>query len=167
MRLAYVSADARGATDALLFELAVRLRHEGMRLAGAVQQNIEQKEGARCMMTLRLLPDGPEHCISQELGTGAQGCRLDPGALENVAAEVADRLASGADLLVVNKFGQREAEGRGLAPLIGEAMAAGIPVLAGLNPAMVPAFAEFTGGLGEPLPASLPAILDWCRTAGG
>lgn len=167
MRLAYVSAEARGATDALLVDLAARLRGEGMRLVGAVQHNVEQQANARCVMNLLLLPDGPEQCISQELGTGAQGCRLDPGALENVAAEVGARLAGGADLLIVNKFGQREAEGRGLAPLIGEAMAAGIPVLVGLKPAMAPAFAEFTGGLGEPLPANLPAVLDWCRAAIG
>jgi hypothetical protein len=68
-------------------------------------------------MELTVLPRGPALCISQDLGAGARGCQLDPGALERAVARVDMSLAEDApELLIVNKFGKREAEGHGFAP---------------------------------------------------
>lgn len=114
MRIAYVSLQGRGRTDQLIAEVADRLTAEGLRLAGTVQSNHERPNRKKCDMDLRVLPDGPVVRISEDRGELASGCILDSGALEQTVHEVERRL-DGADILIVNKFGKREAEGKGLA----------------------------------------------------
>jgi hypothetical protein len=108
-----------------------------------------------------VLPDGPRLRISQDLGAAARGCRLDPGALETSVALSARRLAEGADVLIVNKFGKHEAEGRGFRDLIAEAVGRGLPVLVGLNGRNLPAFQAFAADLAVELPPRVEALLDW------
>ena len=157
MRLATITLPGRGETDRLLAELAARLQGQGVALAGAVQFNLDC--GDDCEMEVQVLPDGPVIGISQTLGPGSQGCRLDAGALETAVAEVAARMA-GARLLIVNKFGKHEAEGRGFRMLIGSALEAGLPVLIGVNAMNMQAFQAFAGEMAEPLvPAELETWL--------
>lgn len=154
MRLATLTLPGRGETDRLLAGLAARLLAQGVPLAGAVQFNVEC--GEDCEMEVQVLPDGPILGISQKLGPGSEGCRLDAGALEQAVAEVAARMA-GARLLIVNKFGKHEAEGRGFRSLIAEALASGLPVLLGVNQMNMHSFQAFAGDMAEPL---TPAGLD-------
>ncbi|HEX9858575.1 MAG TPA: DUF2478 domain-containing protein, partial [Paracoccaceae bacterium] len=130
-------------------------------LAGAVQSNAPCDASPHCDMDLAVLPDGPVIRISQSLGTASSGCRLDAGALEQAVEEAGRRLA-GAEVLIVNKFGKHEAEGRGFRGLVAEALAQGIPVLIGVNNPNHAAFMAFVGDLAEPLPDDVPAIVDWC-----
>lgn len=164
MRIGYVSLPGKGATDACLAAAVARIEGRGLRLAGTVQTNPERAGRARCDMDVRVLPDGPVLRISQDLGDGARGCRLDGDALETAVAGVARRL-DGAALLVVNKFGKQEATGRGLVPVIAEAVGRGLPVLVGVNGLNLPAFLEFAAGLAEALPADPAAIADWALGA--
>lgn len=160
MNLAYVSVPGRGRTDDLLAEAVRSLEGDGLRLAGAVRAKPADRGGHPCDMDLRVLPDGPLFRISQPLGRQARGCRLDGGVIEAIAAEVEARL-QGADLLVVNKFGKLEAQGRGLGPAIARAMEIGIPALVGVNAMNVPDFLAFTCGLAAPLEPDASAVLDW------
>lgn len=160
MRLGYVSLKGRGATDACLMEVVARLRAAGVDLAGTVQTNPDRAGRDKCDMDLHILPDGPVLRISQDLGNGARGCRLDSGVLETAVAEAGRRL-DGAALLVINKFGKQEAEGRGFVPLIAEALGRGIAVLVGVNALNLPAFAEFTEGMAEPLSPDPAQIARW------
>jgi nucleoside-triphosphatase THEP1 len=160
MTIAYVSLPGRGRTDALLAEVVGQLEQIGVSLAGTVQTNPIRSDRTRCDMDLRVLPDGPVLRISQDLGEGGRGCRLDAGVLETAVLEVGRRL-EGASLLVVNKFGKQEAAGRGFAPVIGEALARGIPVLVGVNGLNLGPFLTFAGGLAEPLPPEPKTIVAW------
>ena len=162
MRLAAVTASRRGETDLILSELAGKLIRAGLRLAGVVQTNTDVPGRHHCEMDVRVLPDGPTICISQNLGPAARGCRLDPDGLERAVASVALRL-DGADLLILNKFGKHEAEGRGFVPLIAEALSRDIPVLLGVSDLNRAAFDAFTAGAATRLPAEQAAILDWAQ----
>jgi hypothetical protein len=161
MRLGYITMEARGAADRCLAGLAEDLAAGGHRVAGAVQINRETHEGQRCDMILRLLPWGQELRISQSLGAGARGCRLDPGGLEQAVAEVAVALEAAPEVLILNKFGKQEAEGRGFRPLIGEALSRGLPVLLAVNLSNLPAFEAFAEGMAERLPGDREALLRW------
>jgi nucleoside-triphosphatase THEP1 len=161
MRLAHISIAGRGETDRFLSTIATRLEAAGVRLAGTVQTNIARADRTRCDMDLRVLPDGPVYRISEDRGAAARGCMLDHGALEQTVAEVTRRL-EGADVLLVNKFGKAEAEGRGLVPVIGEALSRGMTVLVGVNGLNLPQFLDFAGGLSQALPAEEAAVADWC-----
>lgn len=164
MQLAYVSVPGRGATDAVLEKAVALLEAEGFPLAGTVQTNSEREGRSKCDMDLRVLPDGPVLRISQDLGENARGCRLNGGVLEEAVMEVTQRL-DGAALLVVNKFGKQEALGRGLVPVIAEALERGLPVVVGVNGLNLPSFLEFAGGLAEHLSPDPLAVADWARAA--
>lgn len=162
MMLGYVSLPGWGRTDALLAEVTALLEADGIGLAGTVQTNLARPGRTKCAMDLRVLPDGPVLRISQDLGEGARGCRLDADVLESAVVEVAGRL-QGAALLVVNKFGKQEALGRGLAPVIGEALTLGIPALVGVNGLNLPSFLRFAGGLAQALEPDPAFIRAWAR----
>lgn len=160
MKLGYTMMPGRGDMDLLLATLAERLEARDLRVAGVVQVNVDCGPDRPCDMDLRMLPEGGTLRISQTLGAGARGCRLDPEALETAVAATSAGLV-GADLLLINKFGKHEALGRGFRPVIGEAMAAGVPVLCGVNGANLEAFNTFTEGLAEAVTPDLDALTDW------
>lgn len=161
MNLAYVTTSDRGATDQLLSAVAEHLLTRGEQLAGVVQTNTECAGNNRCDMDVRVLPEGETIRISQSLGTESRGCRLDPAALEQAVGYVTASLADAPQLLIINKFGKHEADGRGFRPVIAEALAQDIPVLVGVNGLNSEKFDEFTGGAAEQLPADLAAITGW------
>jgi len=165
MHFAFVTMSGRGALDLLLSGLAARGQADGWRLAGAVQENVERADTEKCDMDLRILPDGPVMRISQRLGSGAAGCTLDPSALETAVGEAGLRLTADSDLLIVNKFGRHESEGRGFRDVIAQALDLDVPVLVGLNPGYAAAFEDFGGGMAEQIAASAAALESWCRAA--
>jgi hypothetical protein len=164
MLIAHVTLPGRGATDACLARTVDILTARGLRLAGTVQTNRPRPGAGPCDMDVRVLPDGPTLCISQALGSGARGCRLDGGALEEAVVAVMPRIA-GASLLVVNKFGKQEGMGRGLVPCIVEAMDRGIPVLVGVNGLNLQAFLDFAGGASRALRPDPGAVAGWALDA--
>ncbi|WP_297774731.1 DUF2478 domain-containing protein [uncultured Roseovarius sp.] len=161
MHIAYVMAEGRGETDLLLYDLARAARARGLSLAGTVQVNSNCGDDRPCDMDVEVLPDGPVIRISQSLGPGAKGCRLDPSQLELAVAAAEARLAAGCDLVIVNKFGKHEAEGRGFRGLIGEALARDVPVLVGVNRLNIPHFLDFIGAGADLRQPVLPDLLEW------
>lgn len=161
MHLAYVTTTDRGATDRLLSEVAELLLDKGARLSGVVQTNTECADNSKCDMDLRVLPDGETIRISQSLGAHSRGCRLDPAALEQAVGYVTASLAEAPQLLIINKFGKHESDGRGFRPVIGEALALDIPVLVGVNGLNADKFKAFTGEEAEALEPNVDTILAW------
>lgn len=167
MQLAYIMAPGRGDVDLILAGLADELVARGLRLCGTVQINSERATAGPCDMDVRVLPDGPILRISQDLGPQSRGCRLNPAALETAVGEVAARLDADTDLLIINKFGKHEAEGRGFRDVIAQAIGLGVPVLVGLNGLNRAAFDAFAGGLATPLCPARDAVRDWAERVVG
>ena len=161
MRIAYVMSEGRGDTDLLLHGVAMRAQASGLRLCGTVQINSNCDADRPCDMDVQVLPDGPVIRISQTLGPGARGCRLDPAALEQAVAESEARLDAGCDLVIVNKFGKHEAEGRGFRGLIAEALSLDVPVLVGVNSLNVSRLEAFCAGVAVPIVAESEALDTW------
>lgn len=160
--LGFLVNDGQGGLDALLADAAARLGADGLRVAGALQQNQEVAPDRPCRMMLAVLGSDRVVAISQDLGRDATGCRLDPQGLAAAVALVEAGMARAApDLLIVNKFGKSEAEGRGFRDLIGKALADGIPVLTTVSAIQHPAFLDFAGDMATELPAELQAITAW------
>jgi nucleoside-triphosphatase THEP1 len=164
MNIAYTMAPGRGDTDLLLSRLAATLASQGVRSCGTVQINTDRASGP-CAMDVRVLPDGPVLRISQDLGSASKGCRLDPAALETAVGLVEARLGPDVDLLIINKFGKHEAEGRGFRTTIARALDLQIPVLVGVNSLNVSAFMEFAGSEAVRLAPSDDPIYDWLAMA--
>lgn len=164
--LGYVVAEGRGAGDLLIAQVAETLRAQGVPLAGAVQVNAERDPEYKCDMDLHILSGADVVRISQDLGKLSRGCRLDPAGLESAVGLVAAALEDKPALLIVNKYGKQEIDGRGFRPLIGEALANDIPVLTAVNAGNLDAFLEFAEDLGSRLPDSVDGILTWCTDLG-
>ena len=160
MQIAYTMMAGKGDMDQLLASLAERLSETGANVCGVVQINTECGEGP-CDMDVQILPDGPKVRISQTLGPGARGCRLDPAALEEAAGLVEARLDDNPDLLIINKFGKHEADGRGFRSAIAAALSRDIPVLVGLNALNREAFDAFTGGEAVAVEPTADALRHW------
>lgn len=167
MNIAFTTASGTGALDQLLHGVALRLLATGRRPCGVVQVNTERAQGEPCDMDLQVLPEGPVLRISQHLGPGARGCRLEPAALEEAAGRVLAVLAEGPDVLIVNKFGKHEADGRGFRPVIAAALDHDIPVLVGVSPSNLGPFLDFTGEMAVALPPEEAALLDWIKACRG
>ncbi|MBO6602336.1 MAG: DUF2478 domain-containing protein [Roseicyclus sp.] len=161
MRLGVIYPQQKAGADVLLCGLAARLEADGLRLAGTVQSNPARADGGRCDMDLRVLGGGPGIRISQSLGPGSRGCRLDLSALEGAVEEVRARITPDTDLVIINKFGKHEAEGRGFRPLIADALALGLPVLTAANALNRFAFDSFAAGLAETVPADPDRLHAW------
>lgn len=134
-------------TDRDLAELRDRLAEQGLRLSGVIQSRT-LTASSRPQMWLDAACGGFKTLISQDLGPGATGCRLDADALETVVAQVAATLAQ-ADILFVNRFGKHEAQGRGFAPLIAQAVDFGQTVIIAVAPDKRAAFEDFAGSFAE------------------
>ncbi|MHA6268215.1 DUF2478 domain-containing protein [uncultured Aliiroseovarius sp.] len=161
MKLAFTIAPGRGETNLLLAQIADHLATQGAKVVGTVQIDTDRDDGHKCDMDVKVLPEGRIIRISQDLGRASRGCRLDMDALETAVADIEVALDQGADLLLVNKFGKHEAEGRGFRAVIAEALGRDIPVLVGVNKLNRDAFISFCDGLAEELPADNAAIEAW------
>ncbi len=165
--LGYVTAEGRGETDLLIRDVAERLRAAGFRVAGAVQVNLETDPASKCHMDLHILSGTDVVRISQNLGTLSRGCRLDPDGLERAVGLVTAGVEQGAQIVIINKFGKAEVDGRGFRPLIGEALSSGIPVLTAVAHGNLEGFLAYAQDLAEPVPGDAQALFDWAINAIG
>lgn len=164
--LAYVSNSKRGAIDTLLNLTAQHLENKGMRLYGAVQINTERDRHDICDMDLLVLHSGARIRISQDLGEGASGCRLDPDGMSRAIVSVENALENRATakvlpVLIINKFGKQEIEGGGFRNAIALALDRNIPVVVGVGRSHLAEFKAFSGGLAHRVDASIGAIDAW------
>lgn len=161
--LGYVTAEGRGAADKLLAELADSLHSRGWPLAGVVQINRETRPDRHCDMDLCVLGHDHSLRISQDLGPHSRGCRLDPIGLENAVGLVEADLDRRPALLIINKFGKSEVEGRGFRSIIGKALSEGIPVLTAVNRHNLDGFLSYSADMAQAIAPSHDALLAWCE----
>lgn len=162
--IAAVRATTAVPVDAILAEVAAALRSWGLNVHGILQEECADSAGTKPITRLRDIADGTLIQISQNLGRNARGCRLDSQALAEAAVRLETTVESGADLLILNRFGRSEAEGTGLRSIIEGAIHAGIPVLIAVRDEYAVAWDDFHAGMGAWLPADVKAVLDWCRS---
>ena len=72
-------------------------------------------------------------------------------------------MADECDVLIVNKFGKFETEGRGFRNLIATAVERDIPVLVGINAYNQNAFLQFAAGMAVSLPPIEAALARWVK----
>ena len=139
-----------------------------MALAGIAKVlGLDAATDHHCDMDVRVLPNGPEIQITQSLGEGSTGCRLNLAGIAEAVAKVEQSDIAGAGLFVLNKFGPQEAEGHGLCEAIGAALEHGIPVLVGVGKGSHAALEGFVDGMAEAPPPEPEAIYGWCKKAMG
>jgi len=145
--------------DALLRDFAGDLNRRGLRAVGLVQ--IGDHSGAAPQLSATLLHSGRQVRLFQDLGPAATGCMLDVGQLLDAGVQVADALDAGADLVIINRFGRQEREGKGLSYLIERALSADVPVVIAVASNRVEAWNEFADAMSCMLPCDRGALETW------
>jgi hypothetical protein len=136
-------------------------RRRGLRLAGVLQHPVCSEVAGHCDVALEELTTGLRTDLFEDRGPGAGGCRLDEAALAEVNGQVACSLDTDPDLLILNKFGKVEAEGRGLLDLVAMAVERGIPVVIGVPIRNLEPWRQFAGGMSVEFTSDPSEMADW------
>lgn len=113
----------------LLLDFTEDLRHSGVRTAGLVQLDNWPGQSGDSEIRTVVLSSGEVVLLAHDRNLGATGCGLDCGQLASIAKLIEAAIHEGADLVVINRFGKLEAEGKGLIELIRQAAEVDLPVL--------------------------------------
>jgi hypothetical protein len=159
--LAALVYDEHQDPDAVLRDFAVDLNARGVRVVGMVQAG----QCADSSLSAVLLHSGEKLALAQDFDPAASGCRLDVGRLQNAGARVAAELENGADLLIVNRFGKRERDGKGLGYLIERACEADIPVVIAVSRDRFADWSKFAGDKSVKLACDRDTLDAWWRNA--
>lgn len=157
--------DAGSGVDAILRQTVTALRLQGARVGGIVQVIGKRWSACRRVMMVEEILTGETLKISQDLGVHAQGCILDQAALTDAAAMFRLAMDRGVDVLIGNRFGEQEAEGRGLRAEFADAALAGFVVLTAVATKHIDAWTAFGGGFAVTLEPSPQIVLDWAVRA--
>ncbi|MBB5702080.1 nucleoside-triphosphatase THEP1 [Ochrobactrum daejeonense] len=148
--------------DHLLTLAAERAAQSGLRVAGFIQHR-DRTDKDECCRDIHIehIGTGMMQIISQSLGSGSKGCRLDPQALAEVAGGLLAELDAGANILILNRFGKGETEGHGFRTVIETAFARQIPVLTVVRETYADGWRDFAGDCGVVLLPDSKAVLGW------
>jgi hypothetical protein len=148
--------------DKILHDFASDLNASGYRAVGLVQL------GHHCLdapkLSAMLVHTGEELQLFQNLGACATGCRLDVGQLLDAGTQVASAIDQGADLVIVNRFGRQEREGKGLSFLVERALSADIPVVIAVPSHRFADWIRFAEGMSVKLRCDRAALDAWWQT---
>jgi hypothetical protein len=147
--------------DGILREFAFDLRAKGYRAVGLVQTGHHCVDAPK--LSAMLVHTGEELQLFQDLGACATGCRLGVGQLLDAGAQIANAIDQGADLVIVNRFGRQEREGKGLSYLIERALAADIPVVIAVPSHRFADWIRFADGMSVKLRCKREALEAWWR----
>ena len=163
--LAAISCSKDELVDRVLEDAVHTLQATGYRIGGYFQRQVLTTDGCCAPMYLEHIQSGEWSCISQSLGAGARGCRLDPRAVAKLSASLLVELDASMQLLVLNRFGKGESEGQGFRAVIEHAFQSGIPVLTAVRPSYVQAWRTFGGDYAEELQLDGGDVIAWCLSA--
>ena len=158
-RIAAVVQRDEGGADDLVADFARSLIERGWRVRGLVQELRPARHG--CAFALVDLDNGDRYPISQELGTGATACSLDPAGIAEASAVLRRIADEGAELAVFNCFGGLEAGGEGFRAEMLAVMSRDIPSLCIVPERYLAAWRQFTGEQAAELEARREALEAW------
>lgn len=147
--------------DELLETVARSVQARGCSVAGFLQRETPDGPGCCPVTYLESIATGEQVRISQALGAGSRGCRLDPRALAGATGHLLADLDARPQLLVLNRFGKGESDGHGFRSAIEKACSHGVPVLTAVRATYEPAWNAFADGLGTFLVPEITHIKHW------
>lgn len=160
-RFAAIRLNGNTDINLLLENVVQKIQADNLRVQGYLQKEIMKPDRCRCDTYLENLANGARLKISQDLGNGAKGCKLDNSMLVQLSEIAIKDLDEMPDLLIVNRFGRSEAEGHGFRQVIEKAFGLGIPVLTAVKDLYLEDWRQFSGELGVEMKASIKDVSDW------
>jgi nucleoside-triphosphatase THEP1 len=148
---------------ALLGRFAGELKGAGVRVGGLVQEGLFDADGRKAGIDAIELDTGRRVPINRPTKAHLMHheCSLDTQALAEATAAVRRAVAERAELIVVEKFGEQEQHGDGLADDILLAISEDIPTLIAVPRGAAGIWNQFSGGLAATLDYDRDALMAW------
>jgi nucleoside-triphosphatase THEP1 len=143
-----------------LFKFAQKQKADKTRIGGILQKAIFDAEGNMVGLDAIDIATNERLPISRP-GNNAGDCGLDVSALAGTSSIIRDAIDNQLDLVVVEKFGELEQDGKGLIDDIIQTIAEGIPLVISMSQTALPAWQELSGGLGDVLVFEETAFEQW------
>jgi len=151
--------EAHQQPDNVLLDFVAALKAEGRRPVGLVQFGHHNAGVAE--LAAMMVHSGERVDLFQEASVYTQGRRLDLDKLAAARAGMMTAIDQGADLLIVNRFGRQEQQGRGLARLIEYALGADVPVVVPVPAFRFDDWIAYIEGMCVKLPCDGDALNTW------
>jgi len=147
----------------VLRTFASEVMADGWRVGGIVQEVLKDPDGETIGIDAIELDTGHRFAINRptESDRVNKTCSLDPSALAEASGALDRAIRSHMDLVVVEKYGEQEQQGDGLADEILRAVSEGIPTLVAVPNGVRDVWREFTGDMGEELSFDMDSFRDW------
>jgi len=146
-----------------LANFAWELAASGYRVGGMIQEADYDTQGRRVRIDSVDLASSERVTINrptrEQLVGG--GCSLDPAALIDSGVPLRRALIDKPELVIVEKFGEQEQSGAGLADDILAVIAEGLPILVLVPEVALESWRELTGGITMELPCDAEALRRW------
>lgn len=151
--------EAHQPPDGVLLDFVAGLKAQGLRPVGLVQFGHHNAGVAE--LTAMMVHSGQRVDLFQEAAAYTVGRRLDLDKLAAARSAMMAAIDEGADLLVVNRFGRQEQQGRGLAHLIEYALGADVPVVVPVPTFRFDDWIAYIEGMCVKLPCQGDALAAW------
>ncbi len=148
--------------DAQLQHVCNKLAVTGLIVGGLLQENSCGDISGVQLVDIR---SQEKFNIWENRGNHASGCRLDEAGLLGSAKVIEQAIFDRVDLVIINRFGRAESEGKGLRDYFAQAVDAGVPVLTGVREPYIEAWQNFHGGMAHELIASDIKMENWIAKA--
>ena len=139
------------------------VKAEGYSVGGVLQEQIYDTDGANIGVDAVAIDTDERFPIvrpsKEDIAAGS--CGLNRSVLTESSAALRRAISKPVDLLVVEKFGEREQLGDGLADDIMFAMSEGIPTIVAVPNSAEQIWADFTGGLSAKLTSDVTELENW------
>jgi hypothetical protein len=147
-------------TETVMAEFVAFLLAQGKNVGGLIQVNTHHPDGLS-QVELVDVRTQDRYLISQPLGKASTGCRLDPAGLCDASAVLRREIDAKPDLIVINKFGIAEAEGKGILQELFTALELGIPVLTSVSGRYRDDWNKIMDDSGQFLAPTVSALKNW------
>lgn len=149
----------------VLADLAREIAAEGHRVGGIVQMARIDEQGVKSGIDAIELDTGRRIAINKPTpeSRSAKECTLQPHSLSDSTAAIRRALEDHVELIIIEKFGEQEQKGKGMADDIMAALASGIPTLVAVPEDGAEVWEEVTGGLVGRLPYDMGALRSWWK----
>lgn len=149
--------------DAVFVAAVARIRGRGVTVGGLLQRFGERLSNGKRSMWIDDIASGMSIRLDKPRGPGAIACMLDPDALAQAACMLQRAIATGPELVVVSRFGNAEADGRGMRAEFADAICSGAAVLVAVRFSLLNDLEGFLGGPAHLLLPSAEAISAWAE----
>ncbi len=147
----------------LLKRFVDELSAQGWRVGGIVQEILLDEDGNAIGIDAIEIDTGARIAINRPTKTDRmhKTCSLDTTKLAETSSAIERAVESGMDLIIVEKFGEQEQQGAGMAGDILHAVSEGVPTLVAVPDGVRDLWREFTGEMGDEVDFNYQSLHDW------